>query len=190
MSFFSTDVVLALKICECVNCTLCRMVRSWGSSSHFGETAGKPIKTRRRGEQIKKRHLGQSAGRWSWRRPPCWWRCRCRSRCGRRGGRRRGCCCWRRCSAPGGRIMRSQPNARNTMLSVGNTIEAGGREVDLPGCRSEDQMFPRLSSTGSRSACPRRRLCKTPAIKNQNQPWFCIIRPPDSDLPLSSLRQK
>ena len=68
--------------------------------------------------------------------------------------------------------MRSQPNARNTMLSVGNTIEAGGREVDLPGCRSEDQMFPRLSSTGSRSACPRRRLCKTPAIKVKINPGF------------------
>ena len=29
------------------------MVRSWGSSSHFGETAEKPIKTQQR-EQIKK----------------------------------------------------------------------------------------------------------------------------------------
>ena len=124
------------------------------------------IKTRQQVQITKKQctHPWQSVEQWSWQRRPCLWRCKCKIRCGRncifipderqtcgrRGGRRRGCCCWRRYSAPGGRIMRSQPNARNTMLSVGNTIEAGGREVDLPGCRSEDQMFPRLSSTGSR----------------------------------------
>ena len=68
------------------------------------------------------------------------------------------------------------PNARNTMLSVGNTIEAkpAGGEVDLPGCRSEDQMFLRLSSTRSRSAYPRTRLCRKPLEPYSKLPQFRI----------------